>query len=59
MEPPGRSEADVEAALGPVTETGVLDLDAISGERLFAELRTQFPMQDWDSILFLTPYLSC
>ena len=53
------SEADVEAALGALTETGSLDLDAISGGRIFAELRTQHPIRDWDSVLFITPHVSC
>ena len=53
------TDADVNAALGALTESGVVELGSLSGGRLFAELRTEWTLQDGDAILSVTPRIAC
>ncbi len=55
---PGGS-VDVEAALSGVSETGTLELDAVSGGRVFAEIRAERPFDGDRMTLALTPRMAC
>ncbi|WP_165614962.1 OmpA family protein, partial [Yoonia tamlensis] len=53
------ADVDVIAELGGLTEAGGLELDAISGGRVFAEIRTDYLIQDGRANLWFNPRVSC
>ncbi|MEO1320692.1 MAG: OmpA family protein, partial [Pseudomonadota bacterium] len=52
-------DAEVEAALGAVTQSGTLDLDSVSGSAVFAEFGVERGFNDDRSSVALTPRLTC
>ncbi|MEO0654480.1 MAG: OmpA family protein [Pseudomonadota bacterium] len=52
-------DAEVEAALGAVTQSGTLALDSVSGSAVFAEFGVERGFNDDRSSVALTPRLTC
>ena len=53
------ADIDVVAELGGLSQVGNLDLDAISGGRIFAEIRTDRPINNGLSNLWFNPRIAC
>ncbi|MCG7573369.1 Ig-like domain-containing protein, partial [Phaeobacter sp. CNT1-3] len=53
------ADVNVMAEFGSLSEFGKLELDAISGGRLFAEMRTDHSIWNGDANLWLNPRVSC
>ncbi|MBM1344308.1 OmpA family protein [Ponticoccus sp. SC2-56] len=53
------AEVDVLAELGTLSEIGSLDLDAISGGRLYSEIRSDHLLSDGMANLWINPRVSC
>ena len=53
------ADVDVVAELGGLSQAGDLELDAISGGRAFAEIRSDHLIQDGQANLWLNPRVSC
>jgi outer membrane protein OmpA-like peptidoglycan-associated protein len=53
------ADVDVIAELGGLSEAGALELDAISGGRVFAELRTDYLIRDGQANLWFNPRVAC
>ncbi|MBT8415466.1 MAG: OmpA family protein, partial [Boseongicola sp.] len=53
------ADVDVIAAFGGLSEIGGLGLDAISGGRIFAEIRADQKTLDNDAIIWFNPRVSC
>ena len=53
------TDADVVAELGTLNEVGDLELDEISGGRIFAEVRGDREIQDGRANMWITPCVSC
>ncbi|MCG3269573.1 OmpA family protein [Yoonia sp. I 8.24] len=53
------SDVDVLSELGAFSEVDALELDAIAGGRVFAEIDTTHPISDGSAKLSVTPRISC
>lgn len=53
------ADVDVVAELGGLSQAGNLELDAISGGRVFAEIRTDHAIQDGTANLWINPRVAC
>ena len=53
------ADVDVIADFGDLSEIGSLELDAVSGGRLFAEIRADRSIWDGDANVWISPRLAC
>ena len=53
------ANVDVNADLGNLSQFGSVDIDSISGGRLFAEIRTEHMIGEGDAMFYVTPRASC